>query len=357
MLCGMAGLAAQLAFRLRRRFACAGLQPGDLLPSVRAIEEEFSASRTVVTEAMDLLEHEGLVVRQHGRGSYLARVPTLVAAGVHTALVLAVDLPLRDSYLELLLNGLTEGALHQQCTLAIRQARGDASGLAELITDSAANGLILVGEVTPEVLAVAAATQLPCVVASGTATAAGTINASWLGHDDQEGGYQATQHLLALGCQRILWLGGAAGMPHNRARLAGHAEALADAGRQLMPELVHQSLTNAPLLAALHAAFTSATPPDAVLLSGDYLAKDVYAAIVAQRLTIGRDCSVIGFDDLADAAVLEPPLTTMRAEIELLGRESLRLLLRRIAGEAADHVVVPRRLVRRRSTCSRFRQG
>ena len=346
----MAGLAAQLAFRLRRRFACAGLRPGDQLPSVRAIEEEFHASRTVVTEAMDLLEHEGVVVRHHGRGSYLERVPTLVDAGVHSALVVTVDLPPLDSYLELLLNGLSEGALQQQCRLAVRRCGGDGGGLAEVIAGSATDGLILVGEVTPPVLAIATATGLPCVVASGTVESALAIGASWLGHDDREGAYQATQHLIALGRQRILWLGGPADLPHNRERLAGHADALADAGRRSVPELLHHSSRNSPLLAALQEALGSANPPDAVMLSGDYLAQPVYEVIAGHGLQIGQGCSVMGFDDLADAASLEPPLTTMRAEIELLGRESLRLLLRRIAGGPSETLVIPRRLVRRRST-------
>jgi LacI family transcriptional regulator, repressor for deo operon, udp, cdd, tsx, nupC, and nupG len=73
---------------------------------------------------------------------------------------------------------------------------------------------------------------------------------------------------------------------------------------------------------------------------------------VRRRRRVGADCAVVGFDDLALAAGLDPPLTTMRAEVERLGGEALRLLLRRIAGHPSEQVLLPRRLVRRASSAA-----
>lgn len=348
----MAGAAAHLATCLRRRFACSGLQPGDLLPSVRAIEEEFATSRSVVTEALDLLAAEGVLIRHHGRGTYLARIPTLAAAGVQLALVLAIDLDPRNTYLERLLTGLTDAAGVHQCSLAVRTVGADGSDLAGLVAGSTAAGLILIGEVTAAVLAAAVATGQPCVVASGRAVTSLAAGASWVGHDDREGAYQATQHLLALGRRRIAWIAGDLALPYNQERLAGHLEALGDAGLEPDPTLLGHGQSVSP---AVRALLAWSTPPDAAMLSGDYLALNTYDAITAGGRQVGRDCSVVGFDDLAQPSGLQPALTTMRAEIEALGGESLRLLLRRIAGGGPETTLIPRRLIRRGSTCSAFR--
>lgn len=349
----MAGAAARLAAQLRRRLACAGLQPGDLLPSVRAIEQDFSVSRSVVTEALDLLAAEGLLVRHHGRGTYLLQVPPLATAGVHVALVLTVGLKPQDPYLERVITGLADAASVHRCSLVLRNAADDGHDVPASVAASAANGIIMVGEVTAAVITAAAATGLPCVVASGVAAPSLAAGASWVGHDDHEGAYQATQHLVALGRRRIAWIAGDLNMPYNQERHAGHREALRDAGLAFDPTLICTDVGNNSILAQL---MTTQDPPTGAIICGDYLAQRTYNTITALGRVVGRDCSVVGFDDLALAAQVTPTLTTMRAEVEKLGAESLRLLMNRLAGTAAEAVMIPRRMVRRNSTCSAVSQ-
>jgi DNA-binding LacI/PurR family transcriptional regulator len=66
---------------------------------------------------------------------------------------------------------------------------------------------------------------------------------------------------------------------------------------------------------------------------------------------VPRDLSVVGFDDIPEAAYFTPPLTTVRQDFAELGRRCLHILLGRIEGEAGpDRVVVAPELVVRGST-------
>ena len=59
------------------------------------------------------------------------------------------------------------------------------------------------------------------------------------------------------------------------------------------------------------------------------------------------DVSVVGFDDIPEAAFSQPPLTTIRQDFAALGREAVRLVIGAIAGEELPSTLVPPRLVTR----------
>jgi DNA-binding LacI/PurR family transcriptional regulator len=60
--------------------------------------------------------------------------------------------------------------------------------------------------------------------------------------------------------------------------------------------------------------------------------------------------SVVGFDDIPEAAHLAPPLTTIRQDFAEIGRRAMSMLLALIGGEAAEPARVEPELVRRSST-------
>jgi DNA-binding LacI/PurR family transcriptional regulator len=64
---------------------------------------------------------------------------------------------------------------------------------------------------------------------------------------------------------------------------------------------------------------------------------------------VPADVAVVGFEDSAVADRTDPPLTTVHQSVDLMGREMVRLLLARIAGEPADSVVLDTYMVVRES--------
>jgi DNA-binding LacI/PurR family transcriptional regulator len=91
----------------------------------------------------------------------------------------------------------------------------------------------------------------------------------------------------------------------------------------------------------------------AIFVGNDQMALGLLRALHERGRAVPRQVSVIGFDDVPDAAFYTPPLTTIRQHFTELGREAMSLLLRALerGGEAAtDDVVLPVELVVRGST-------
>jgi DNA-binding LacI/PurR family transcriptional regulator len=184
--------------------------------------------------------------------------------------------------------------------------------------------------------------------------------------DDRQGGYLAARHLLELGHRRIAIVGmgmsaePAAALSVERVRLAeshfeqdrmaGYGAALAEHGLALeaMPYVeVPYCDTAADEVAALLAEHPDVT---AVLAISDVLAFTVYAAARARGLHVPQDLSVVGFDDVPEAALSTPPLTTVAQPIREKGRLAAQLIL--APGETTRPALLPVNLVVRGSTAA-----
>jgi DNA-binding LacI/PurR family transcriptional regulator len=91
--------------------------------------------------------------------------------------------------------------------------------------------------------------------------------------------------------------------------------------------------------------------PTAVFCDDDVVAAGLYLAARESGLRIPAELSVIGFDDMDFARVLDPPLTTVALDGEQLGASAFELLEARMAGRRARRrVVLPAELLVRGST-------
>ncbi|MFT4307235.1 MAG: substrate-binding domain-containing protein, partial [Microbacterium sp.] len=89
--------------------------------------------------------------------------------------------------------------------------------------------------------------------------------------------------------------------------------------------------------------------PTALFVANDQMALGALRALAEAGLRVPEDVSVVGFDDVADAADYRPPLTTVRQRFDLLGEAAVAALLGD-ADQAAARTVVPAALVVRGST-------
>ncbi len=140
---------------------------------------------------------------------------------------------------------------------------------------------------------------------------------------------RATAHLAELGHRHIAYLGGTEASIVRTERIAGYTAAMA--ARGLGAGVIWPSDDNRR--AGLEAMLDlRATHPEttAVVCNGDMVALGACLALIRSGLVPGRDVSVVGFDDIEDAAVATPPLTTMAVSPRRLGRKLARVLLDRI---------------------------
>lgn len=139
----------------------------------------------------------------------------------------------------------------------------------------------------------------------------------------------ATNYLADLGHRHIAYLGGTEFTSVRKRRITGYARALETRG--LGPSIVWPSLDNKraglDAMLDLHRAHPEVT---AVVCNGDMVALGACLALTRAGLQPARDVSVIGFDDIGDAAVATPALTTMAVSPQKLGRKLAQVLLNRI---------------------------
>lgn len=149
----------------------------------------------------------------------------------------------------------------------------------------------------------------------------------------------ATRYLIGLGHRHIAYLGGNDRSVVRQERVAGYRQALAAQG--LAPAVVWDSEDNKLAgLDALNALRRVHPAVTGVVCNGDMVALGASLALVRAGLQPGRDLSIIGFDDIQDAAVGTPPLTTMAVCPQKLGRKLAQVLLDRIKDPDMPSTVV-----------------
>jgi len=181
---------------------------------------------------------------------------------------------------------------------------------------------------------------------------AGGPSFAWVDVDNAAAAAEAVEHLARLGHRRIAHLAGPARYNFARLRREGFARGLAAAGLAADPALVVEcAISSAAGEAGARTVLARAEPPTAIVAATDALALGAIRAIRAAGLTVGRDVSVVGYDDVPMAAVVDPPLTTFDQASAEAGECAARLLVRLLAGEPASALRVLRRarLVRRAS--------
>ena len=155
---------------------------------------------------------------------------------------------------------------------------------------------------------------------------------------NQAGALQAMQHLVELGHRRIGFITGRLDLVSANRRLQGYKDGLAAAGIPLDNDLIQVGdyLTDSAI-ELTHNLLALDPPPTAIFASSDMAAIGVYQAAQEAGLKIPDDLSVIGFDNIRDAACLNPPLTTIDQFIAEMGNAAVEMLVKLVMGETLDH--------------------
>ncbi|MFJ6855776.1 LacI family DNA-binding transcriptional regulator [Streptomyces sp. NPDC091271] len=177
-----------------------------------------------------------------------------------------------------------------------------------------------------------------------------TTQVPYVDCDNRGGAREAVRHLVSLGRRRIAHIAGPRDQTSALDRIDGYHDVLPDAG----PELVVEGDFTAEGGARAMSDLLDTHPDlDAVFVSNDLMASGALRVLRERDVRVPEDVAVVGFDDMtsvAEAAV--PPLTTVRQDVEGMGRLMVRLLMERLnsdTGAWPDSVITPTELVRRAS--------
>lgn len=149
--------------------------------------------------------------------------------------------------------------------------------------------------------------------------------------DDYAGAYQATTYLTNLGHVDIALVTGPAALHSVQERTRGFTDALGKAGLDAEKQLVLRGGFNEDFGVSVMSHLLAAdTPPTAVFAASDTIALGIMTAARSLGVRIPEDLSVVGFDDIPDAAVVTPALTTVRTPVDRMAGAAVELLTNRI---------------------------
>ena len=168
------------------------------------------------------------------------------------------------------------------------------------------------------------------------------LDLDFVGSDDALGARFAVEHLAELGHRRIAMIGGTPAISSGRRRHGAYREAMARLGLPLDPALIHLGYgTRETGLLGVQKLLDLPDPPTAAFCFNDLTAFGAMLGLRHRGLEAGRDFSIVGADDVKEAAQWYPALTTLQNHQEEMGRRASELLTRRIDDpEAASRRVV-----------------
>lgn len=233
------------------------------------------------------------------------------------------------------------------------------SALIEAMIDRQMDGIIVIGPRLPlqEVREIAG--RIPLVLIAHHPSE--KLNFDTVNNDDRLGAKLVVQHLVDEGHKNIAYLSQqlhGANLPAmvTTLREAGYREAMQEAGLGKNIQVVEAMQTSREVQHAARQLFESRHKPDAIFCWTDFIALEVISAAREVGLSVPGDLAVVGYDNTSLCDLLQNSLTSVDQSGQVLGLQAARLLIERIEGrEAAEHFVVPPRLVARASSMSRAR--
>ncbi len=153
----------------------------------------------------------------------------------------------------------------------------------------------------------------------------------YIGPDNSRGTALATRYLLGKGHERIAFLGGAEGSFTRWERYEGYRKALEEAHVPIDQRYNRVSDTTLDGgFRVIQELLTLEKPPTAVVCFNDVTAFGAMLGLWYHHIAPGRDFDVIGFDNISDAALFSPSLTTLSCPPRRIGSRAAELLIERI---------------------------
>lgn len=320
---------------LRRQIVNKELAPGAQLPSFNEMKSRYGVSRPLVERMHSLLAEEGLIVREPGRGVFVAHPVERLKTGVIGCLSygiahMAEERSHRPYWLHLL-EGISEAAHEAGFQLMLLRDSTQREGWEKI------DGLIMAGQVLPREDLLG----LPCVSLLRSIEHGPSILPDYF-----TGTRQAVEHLVSLGHERI----GCLMFTHDalsQRKISGYLQGLRDAGIEPLMRwqrsLTEHDALNFDFKRSGERITTSWLQDDwrelgltALVVENDLAAIGAIAAFRNAGLTVPEDVSVVGFDGTEVSEYAYPSLTTVEVPLYEIGKRGVNELLRSLHNDSTN---------------------
>lgn len=323
-------------------------KPGERFDSERGLADRYGISRASVRETISGLIDAGVLQRASGRGTFVADTSAKGRALQIVFLINADILQFAEAGYGLILRGAESACSKRGDTLIFRAVNHEPVEVRDE-EGTRPDGVIIVGGVRKDVAQRYRDLQIPVALVD-------------LLEHEQSAEHEAVRIDYALGTkiamQRLRELG------HTRIGFIGFSgsqkymlywQSLELLGLTYDPgcvEFLHPLELDPGVLSGLRktqAILTRGRRPTAILATNDFVARGALEALIMAGLRVPEDVSVVGYDDLN--VPTSPALSTIWADLDLVGRSAVSSLHRRIQGHVADPpVIVPVQYIERGST-------
>ncbi|MFJ4620994.1 LacI family DNA-binding transcriptional regulator [Streptomyces sp. NPDC088812] len=341
-------------------------------PTLEAVAARAGVSRATVSRVVNGGDgvRKPLAERVRRAVEELGYVPNQAARSLvtkrHDAVAVVIAEPetriFADPFFALQLRGISKEltAHDNQLVLLLTEGRDDHARVARYLAGGHVDGALVFSLHLDDPLpGLIQGAGVPTVFGGRPGWSDGTRDVVYVDSDNRGGARAAVRHLAGLGRGRIAHLTGPLDQTSAADRLDGFRDVVGDTDPRLV---VESDFTFGGGERAMRELLDRRPDVDAVFAANDLTASGALRVLRERGLRVPEDVAVVGFDDMLPVAEqTDPPLTTVRQDIEEMGRIMARLLLRGVdprtphAGpddgvEATPSgVVLPTTLVRRAS--------
>lgn len=228
-------------------------------------------------------------------------------------------------------------SLGYSVTLTFADNSTDCAQIIDSVRNKDCDGIILNQISDPAILAQLQQENIPFVCVDAHIPV--DMNVPMVGLDYYDAAYQATRYLCRQGHTKIGFIGPTAPDVYYHNTFGGYAAALKEFNLTCDPAwLAEVAYTQESAKACIDRLLQLNELPTAFLCAGDVFAVDIVRYAKERGLRIPEDISIMSLDDLLVSRYLDPPLSTMTFNKELLGETSMRVLYQIIQGEQYEPV-------------------
>jgi LacI family transcriptional regulator len=174
-----------------------------------------------------------------------------------------------------------------------------------------------------------------------------------VGATNWQGAFNATEYMINLGHKRIGFITGSLDLGAAVDRMEGFKTALRTHHILLDPELIYEgSFDQLDGYIGANKFLNLPVPPTLIFASNDVMAMAAMDAVREKGLRVPEDISILGFDDIPQASMVRPALTTVRQPLKQMGRVATQMLLEILKDpeEKMARIELPTELIIRDST-------
>ena len=320
------------------------LKVGDKLKTQHELVEMYDVSLITVKKALSDLIKEGILYARVGRGSFVARLPSKIDHTKHLTIAYILK-DLDNPYYQNIVSSIESNLSNNDCNMMLYSSDNQRDREEQKIRyfiDMGVSGLIL-GSMshspfTSFLITELQEKQFPCVMVSHTEDP----SMCFVGTDQVNGGFIATEHLIKTGYSDIGYVNGEEGNLVGEARKRGYIKALTEHNLPVNENYLYRIKVNGKRDDFksgydIGVEFCNRSErPCAMFIYNDLSALGFIDALAEFGLKVPEDVAIIGFDDIAIGKSSANQLTSVHQPTDMIGKLAVENLLKIIHGEIPD---------------------